>query len=42
MGRCPYDQLEDIAPVLTEIRKLPHIKEPKPGIFYLKNQGFRS
>ncbi len=40
MGRCPYDQLKDIEPLLMQIRKLPQIKEPKPGIFYLKNQGF--
>ncbi len=40
MGRCPYEQLKDIEPILTEIRSLSNIKEPKPGIFYFKNQGF--
>jgi hypothetical protein len=40
MGRCPYEQLSDIELLLAEVRKLPKIKEPKPGIFYLKSQGF--
>ncbi len=40
MGRCSYDKLKSIENALNEIRKLKNIKEPKPGIFYLKNQGF--
>lgn len=40
MGRCKYEKLKDIEPALNEIRKLKNLKEPKPGIFYLKSQGF--
>ena len=40
MAHCPYELLKDLEPILSEIRKLPQIKEPKPGIFYLKGQGF--
>ncbi len=40
MGRCSYDQLKNIEPALDQIRKLKNIKEPKPGIFYIKNQSF--
>lgn len=40
MAHCPFDLLEDIETVLGSIRKLPKIKEVKPGIFYLKNRGF--
>lgn len=40
MGRCDYTKLKNIEPVLNEIRKWKGIKEPKPGIFYLKSQGF--
>lgn len=40
MGRCSYDKLKNIEPALDQIRKLNNIKEPKPGIFYIKNQSF--
>lgn len=40
MAHCPYKLLEDLEPTLDEIRKLPKIKEMKPGIFYLKSRGF--
>lgn len=40
MGRCSYDLLNGLEPALEQIRKLPDIKETKPGIFYLKSQGF--
>lgn len=40
MGRCKYEKLAMIETVLNEIRKLPDLKEPKPGIFYLKSQSF--
>ena len=40
MGRCKYELLADLEPALTEIRKLPRLKETKPGIFYFKSQGF--
>ncbi len=40
MGRCNYELLKDLEPALIEIRKFQDLKEPKPGIFYLKSQGF--
>lgn len=40
MGRCKYEKLKDLEQALNEIRKLVDLKEPKPGIFYLKSQGF--
>jgi len=40
MGRCKYELLSAIEPALDEIRQFEGIKEPKPGIFYLKGQGF--
>lgn len=40
MAHCPYEKLKDLEPAFVEIRKLEKIKEPKPGIFYLKSQGF--
>jgi hypothetical protein len=40
VGRCKYEQLKEIEPALDEIRKFKDLKEPKPGIFYLKSQGF--
>jgi len=40
MARCKYEKLGTLEPALDEIRKLPDLKEPKPGIFYLKSQGF--
>jgi len=40
VGRCNYELLKEIEPALEKIRKFNDLKEPKPGIFYLKNQGF--
>lgn len=40
MGRCKYEKLKDIEPALNQIRKFADLKEPKPGIFYIKSQGF--
>ncbi len=40
MGRCKYEKLENLELALAEFRKLPDLKEPKPGIFYLKSEGF--
>lgn len=40
MGRCRYENLISIEPALEEIRALEFLKEPKPGIFYKKSQGF--
>ena len=40
MAHCPYEKLKGMEPAFVEIRKFEKIKEPKPGIFYLKGQGF--
>lgn len=40
MGRCKYEKLTALEPAFATIRKLKDLKEPKPGIFYLKSQGF--
>lgn len=40
MAHCPYDRLADLADVLTALRALPGIREPKPGIFYWRGRGF--
>lgn len=40
MAHCPYDKIKNLEPAFVKIRKLEKIKEPKPGIFYLKSQGF--
>ncbi len=40
MGRCKYERLIEVETALDEIRKFRDLKEPKPGIFYLKSQGF--
>lgn len=40
MGRCRYENLSHIEPALDQIRKFADLKEPKPGIFYFKSQGF--
>jgi hypothetical protein len=40
MGRCTYEKLQALEPVLKAIRQLNQIREPKPGIFYLKANGF--
>jgi len=40
MSHCPYELLQDITPALEKIRALPGIAERKPGIFYIKYDGF--
>ncbi len=40
MGRCKYERLSEMESALDEVRKFKGLKEPKPGIFYLKGQGF--
>ena len=34
MAHCPFEKLADLADVLDEIRVLPGIREPRPGVFY--------
>ena len=40
MARCPYEKIESLSPAFLEIKKLPLITEKKPGIFYIKSNGF--
>ena len=40
MGHARYAELRDIHDVLEEIRRLPAISEPAPGIFYLRRVPF--
>ncbi len=40
MAHCPPDQLKDLADVLAEVRALPGVSEPRPGIFYLRRTPF--
>ena len=40
MAHCPYEKLSDLQLLLEKIRGLEKLKEPKPGIFYFKGQGF--
>ena len=40
MAHCPYDKLGDMEPAFTAIRALDGLREPKPGIFYMKSDGF--
>ena len=40
MGHARYSELRDLEKILDEIRKLPGIAEPTPGIFYLRRVPF--
>ena len=40
MAHCPYELLQDLTAELDKIRALPSLREPKPGIFYMKSDGF--
>ncbi len=40
MAHCPFEKLADVTPLLESIRKLPAVKETKPGIFYIGSQSF--
>jgi hypothetical protein len=40
MSRCPINKLDDLKPLLDEIRSWPLVKEAKPGIFYVKREPF--
>lgn len=40
MAHCPPENLSDIAKVLEQLRALPAVVEKKPGIFYIKSDGF--
>lgn len=40
MPHTAYEKLSDLKDILKIIRKWPKIKEPKPGIFYIKSKPF--
>lgn len=40
MAHCPYHQLHDLEAVLDRIRQWPEIREPSPGVFYVKRTPF--
>ena len=40
MAHCPPALLDDVADVLTEIRRWPGIAEKSPGVFYARRQPF--
>lgn len=40
MAHAAYADLHDLKALLDKIRSLPEIKEPRPGIFYLKRTPF--
>src|SRR5262245_53407800 len=40
MGHCPFEKLEDLGDIFAEIRLWPDVREPTPGIFYVKRVPF--
>ena len=40
MAHCPYAQLHDLEPVLRKIRTWPAVREPSPGVFYVRRLPF--
>lgn len=40
MAHCPPEKLADIEDVLQALRALPGLTEKKPGIFYIRADGF--
>ena len=40
MAHCPFERLADLEPILDEIRGWPGIREPRPGVFYVKRTPF--
>jgi hypothetical protein len=40
MGHCAVDALDDLAECLGEIRTWPAVREPKPGVLYVKRTPF--
>jgi hypothetical protein len=40
MGHCAFERLGDIRDCLDEIRTWPAVREPKPGVFYVKRTPF--
>ena len=40
MAHCPFASLGDLRECLDEIRSWPEIREPNPGVFYVKRIPF--
>lgn len=40
MAHCPYDRLADLETLLAGVRALAGLVEKRPGIFYVRGQGF--
>ena len=40
MGHARYEELRDLEDVLRQLRALPGVSEPTPGIFYLRRIPF--
>ena len=40
MAHCPPELLDDLAPVLAEVRRWAGIVEKRPGVFYARRQPF--
>src|SRR5438093_12707712 len=40
MGHVRYDELGDLEELLGELRRLPDVVEPRPGMFYLRRVSF--
>lgn len=40
MAHCPFDNLDDLVDCLEEVRSWPDVREPAPGVFYLKRVPF--
>jgi hypothetical protein len=40
MAHCPFDELRDLRDVLDAIRTWPGVREPRPGVFYVKRTPF--
>jgi len=40
MAHCPFELLDDLSDVLTEVRGWAGVKEESPGVFYVRRQPF--
>ncbi len=40
MAYCPPEMLDDLAPVLADVRTWIGVIEKKPGVFYVRRQPF--
>jgi hypothetical protein len=40
LAHCPYERLDDVEEVLDVIRGWEDIREPRPGVFYVRRTPF--